>query len=100
MISASNTCSQAEVMAKCAPLCGKIFKMCPNGVIPGMKLQGAFKQVHARTPIYFECQGISDWASNSSDSLRKVARMYRMTKQYDEEQKKNFLKQALGMNVL
>ena len=93
------TCSQANVMAESAKFFKEIFKMCPNGIIPDLKLAAALKEAHERTPIYFHSQGVSDWASDASTSLRQVARMYRQCKMY-EDRKKATLKKALGMNVL
>ena len=86
-------------MAFSAKLFKKIFKKCPDGKIPDLKLAAAFKEAHERTPIYLHSQGVSDWASDTSNSLRQVARMYRMSKLH-EQQKKRTLKKALGMNVL
>ena len=77
-----------------------IFKTCPNAIIPDVKFTWALKKAHATTPI-IDLDDVDDgkWASAACASLRKVARMYRMTKLYGD-QKQRVLKKALGMNVL
>ena len=87
-------------MAQSAQFYKKIFKLCPNGSIPDAKFTFALRKVQLMTPIMkLDDVDVPKWAYNACASLRKVARMYRMTKIYGE-QKMRVFKKALGMNVL
>ena len=82
-------------MAQCAPLYKEFFKMCRNGVIPNKKLRNGLKQTAEKNLVDDDDKFSPRWLTTTCDSLRKVARMYRIAK---AEQKDAIWKKALGMN--
>ena len=82
-------------MAKCAPLYKEFFKMCRNGVIPKKMLRSGLRRT-AEKNFDSNNETVSrQWLNTTCDSLRQVARMYRIAK---AEQKDAIWKKALGMN--
>ena len=86
-------------MAKTALFFKIIFKYCPNGCIPNLKLQAALKASHLNDAIFYHNQEIDGWATEASTSIRQVARFFRMIK-VSLEQQQITLKKAVGMNLL
>lgn len=82
-------------MAQCAPLYKEFFKMCPNGMIPNKKLQNGLRRTVQKNFDSNNEKISCNWVNSTCESLRKVARMYRMAK---AEQKSPIWKKALGMN--
>ena len=52
--------SEAPLLAKLANLYIKIFHVCPNGVVPSLKLQMALTALHASKPVYHSLQDSDD----------------------------------------
>ena len=82
-------------MAQCAPLYKEFFKMCPNGMIPNKKLQNGLRRTVEKNFDSNNEKMSHQWLNSTCDSLRQVARMYRIAK---AEQKDAPWKKALGMN--
>ena len=83
-------------MAQCAPLYKEFFKMCPNGMIPNKKLQNALRRTLKKNFDSNNEKISCNWVNSACESLRQVARMYRMAKA--EQKSPTTWKKALGMN--
>ena len=68
---------QAGLLASLAPLYEKMFRVCPNGVVPNLKLSTALNNLHVALPVYHRAVSICTWAPNAGGYIRMVARDFR-----------------------
>jgi hypothetical protein len=64
-------------MALLEPLFKELMKVCPNGVLPNLKLKSALVSAHHAQPIFHIKGDPDDLSSKASGRIRMMAAKYR-----------------------
>ncbi len=71
---------EASVLATLADLYHELAKVCPNSVVPALKLQKALVALHGRKPVHNTCTDLECWAGNISAVIRAGMAAFRALK--------------------
>ncbi len=64
-------------MALVAPLFRELMKMCPNGVLPNLKLKSALVSAHHFKAIFHTKHDADDWCVKASGRIRMMSAKFR-----------------------
>ncbi len=80
------------MLAALASLFTELFKICPNGVLPSLKLSLCLQKLHAGKPIYFTGEVLDSWSSTMGGWIRMIAADFRAIGEDDDKRRICFAK--------